>query len=250
MEAREPMLAYPVQAKDMWSRWCRRWSDRMDAIDHHLHRFHVAVEACIERRLAVHTPFREQPDVVAYYDGVTGLPTRRLFTTQVNHVLAAASREGRPVGVLALELLPDERGTQTQGSVQVDWVARVAAARFASVLGPRDSLGRVSSRQFTVLVCEAHAIGRMESVAGHLLRAVAAPLMIEGHRVRVACRVSVAVSTPELCLGDALVQRALEALAVAVPGQVGPVPSSHGLPAFLSLTPSQEQGFSLKPVNG
>lgn len=94
---------------------------------------------------------------MAYHDPLTGLCNRVLFAEVANQVLAAATRAGRSVAVLAIDLDHFKDVNDTQGHAMGDAVLKSVAQRMKRAFRTADVIARFGGDEFFVLMDDANA---------------------------------------------------------------------------------------------
>lgn len=135
---------------------------------------------------------REELQLLAYTDSLTGLPNRAAFTA----VMDTLSEAGQlPPTLLFLDLDRFKLVNDTLGHECGDRLLAHAAERLRGVLRPDDRLFRLGGDEFTVLVAadEQTALAVADRIR-HVLRA---PFVLDGREVRVGASIGLAqASTP------------------------------------------------------
>jgi diguanylate cyclase (GGDEF)-like protein len=116
---------------------------------------------------------REALARVSRADPLTGCLNRRGFEERFEAELSAALRNGRPVGLISLDLDRFKEVNDTRGHAAGDEVLRWAVAVMTDTVRPMDTLGRVGGDEFAVIVPGAGP-DDAAVVAGRLQRALAA----------------------------------------------------------------------------
>jgi len=131
-------------------------------------------------------------DYLAKYDTLTHLPNLGLFTDRLEQFIHASRQEHRAVCVCVVDL---ERFTQvndTLGRRAGDELLRQVGARFGEFLVEPYTLGRVSADTFAIA-----SPGESDSIATKLrdriFDALKRPFVIDGHEIRVAVQVGIAL---------------------------------------------------------
>jgi len=88
----------------------------------------------------------------ALYDGLTGLPNRLLFHDRVAHAIAATRRENQELAILMLDLDRFKEINDTLGHPAGDEVLREVARRLTNVTRRGDSIARLASDEFSILL--------------------------------------------------------------------------------------------------
>jgi diguanylate cyclase (GGDEF)-like protein len=146
----------------------------------------------------------EQIRRLAYYDPLTGLPNRLLFTEQLLRALAQAQRHGRRVAIMFVDLDNFKRVNDTLGHRAGDQLLREASARLSAVLrahdsiargtgdGSDNSIARLGGDEFIVLLTDVVHGQDAAGAARRLVDTLAEPFTIES--TEIFCGGSVGVS--------------------------------------------------------
>ncbi len=151
-----------------------------------------------------HKQAEEQIRRLAYYDPLTGLPNRLLFTEQLQKALAQAERHGRGIAIMFVDLDNFKRVNDTLGHKVGDELLRVASSRLASTLRSHDSLtrnaaegahtiARLGGDEFIVLLTDIQRPADATAVARRLVSTLAEPVTVQGTEIFVGGSVGVAV---------------------------------------------------------
>lgn len=153
------------------------------------------VEACAQLcQLALqHEEAQREIERLAYYDSVTGLPNRTLFTDRAQQALQMSLRLGRPSSLLLLDLDRFKTVNDSLGHAAGDEVLRVAASRLGSALRDTDTLARLGGDEFVLMLPGCSAADALH-VAQKLHAALAAPVELSsGPRLNLSA--SIGIST-------------------------------------------------------
>jgi diguanylate cyclase (GGDEF)-like protein len=149
------------------------------------------------------------------YDSVTGLPTKRLFSSLLNQGLERARKNGRHVAVLLIEMDHFTLTTELEGLVNRNLVYRVQAARVKSALRTTDCVARLTERTFAVLLDHVTDSAEVIAAAKKIQTTVSLPFTLDAHEVFLTSRIGISLSTGNDGEGTALVESAIEAIATA-----------------------------------
>jgi diguanylate cyclase (GGDEF)-like protein/PAS domain S-box-containing protein len=146
----------------------------------------------------------EQVRRLAYFDTLTGLPNRLLFTEQLIKALAHAERHGQELAIMFIDLDDFKRVNDTLGHGAGDDLLKQIGTRLASSVRSLDSvsrhgfdddcntIARLGGDEFIVLLNNvSHAVDAA-SVARRLVSALAEPVTVMGNELYVSCSVGVA----------------------------------------------------------
>jgi len=179
-----------------------------------------------ERKLA-----EERLHHLAYYNELTGLPNRTLFTRLVDQALMVAQRNELSGCVLFIDLNRFKWVNDTLGRRVGDELLRQVAGRFRATLREEDVVAHLAGDEFAVGLFDVRQHFEATTVAQKLQAALDAPFMIEGHDVRVGASVGISVYPQDGGEADTLLRMADIAMARAKEGHANP---DHSV-AFYSL---------------
>ncbi len=143
---------------------------------------------------------------LAYYDSLTELPNRQLFTEQLDMLLRMAEREGRTIALLFLDLDNFKRINDSLGHSAGDLLLKEVAARLARCVRTSDLLAkyvdseakigvsRLGGDEFTVVLNNIDEPATAGTIAERLLESLKMPMIIEGHEVVVTPSVGIALA--------------------------------------------------------
>lgn len=115
------------------------------------------------------------------YDRLTGLPNRALMLDRAECMLARAGRQsGLLVGALFIDIDWFEDVNERLGRAAGDQILKIVAERLAGVVRAGDSVGRLGSDEFVLLVESAARGARLDSLARRVVEALHKPFDVEG----------------------------------------------------------------------
>jgi diguanylate cyclase (GGDEF)-like protein len=152
---------------------------------------------------------------IGTYDSVTGLPTKRLFSSLLQQGLGRARRNGRHVAVLVVEMDHFTLTAELQGQVNCNLIYRVQAARLKSALRTTDCVARWAERTFAVLLEQVMDPEEVIATAKKMQLIVSLPFTLEGHEIFLTSRIGIGLSTCEDDKGTALIESATQAVVAA-----------------------------------
>ena len=143
---------------------------------------------------------------MAYYDSLTSLPNRRLFTEQLDLLLRLSKRNKEMMALLFLDLDNFKRINDSLGHSAGDLLLREVAKRLSSCVrdsdvvahyvdsGSRIDVSRLGGDEFTVVLNQLDTPESAGVVARRLLDALAQPMIIEGHELVVTPSIGIAIA--------------------------------------------------------
>jgi len=123
----------------------------------------------------------------AMHDALTGIPNRASFLVALDSALARARSTGAGVAVLYADLDRFKTVNDGLGHDAGDRVLAALAARLADVVRPSDTVGRIGGDEFAAVLSDLRDADEARVIAGRLLDAFGAPLVLdEGELVTTA----------------------------------------------------------------
>lgn len=150
----------------------------------------------------------QQIEYQAYHDALTGLANRRLFQEHLSLALALAQRRTALVAVLFLDLDHFKVINDSLGHSVGDELLREVARRLKSAVREGDTVARVGGDEFTVVLQELTRRESAATVAQKVLRTIAQPMEISGHRLYVTTSIGVAMHPDDGADAETLLKNA------------------------------------------
>ena len=135
----------------------------------------------------------QQIEYQAYHDALTGLANRRLFQEHLTLAIALAQRRTGLLAVLFLDLDHFKIINESLGHTMGDALLRVVAARLKTHVREGDVIARVGGDEFTIVLQELKKKEDIPAIAQKVLKAIADPIDVEGHRLYATASIGIAV---------------------------------------------------------
>ena len=135
----------------------------------------------------------QQIEYQAYHDALTGLANRNLFQEHLSLAVALAQRRLKQVAVLFLDLDHFKVVNDSLGHSVGDDLLREVARRLKSAVREGDTVARVGGDEFTIVLQDLSQPQDAAVVAQKVLRTVAEPMTIHGHRLYVTTSIGITV---------------------------------------------------------
>jgi diguanylate cyclase (GGDEF)-like protein/PAS domain S-box-containing protein len=135
---------------------------------------------------------------LAFYDGLTGLPNRRLLMDRLHHALAKTSRNADHGAVLFLDLDNFKMLNDTRGHDVGDRLLEMVAFRLQQVTRDVDTVARLGGDEFVVVLEHlgadaAATTAHAELVAGKILQTLSHAYTLDGLEARSTPSIGVAL---------------------------------------------------------
>jgi len=166
------------------------------------------------------TQAKDRMRQLAYYDSLTSLPNRQLFTEQLELLLKIGKREGSSIALLFLDLDNFKRINDSLGHTAGDMLLREVGARLSSCIRESDlisqyfdeeskiDVSRLGGDEFTVVLNKLEEPKVAGVVAKRLLESLQTPMMIDGHEIVITPSIGIAIAPQDASSVESLLKRA------------------------------------------
>lgn len=148
----------------------------------------------------------------ANYDTLTQLPNRRYFKERLQSEIARASRIGKHVAVLFIDLDRFKEVNDTLGHQAGDELLLQAAERIKASLRDADSVARMGGDEFTVLLSDISGPDDVTPIATRLNERLFEPFVLDGLQMHISGSIGVAVYPEDGASVDELLKHADQAM--------------------------------------
>ena len=137
------------------------------------------VSACLEKKRLRDV----EREYLRHYDAGTGLPNAALFLSRLASEIERWQYHQHLFGLLFLRMARHQMLVESLGQKEAEAYAVAQAAKLADTLPPGSLLARLGQNEFGVLLHHVQHVGAATALAGQLIRALNAPIDIDGHIV-------------------------------------------------------------------
>ena len=130
---------------------------------------------------------------LAFHDGLTGLPNRRLFSDRLAVAMAHVKRNRRKLCVIILDLDKFKLVNDTLGHPVGDRLLQAAGERLSNILRMEDTVARIGGDEFMLLLPEINRDEDVIVVAERILEAFQQPFKVDGYELHVTTSVGYAI---------------------------------------------------------
>lgn len=158
---------------------------------------------------------------LAYEDGLTALPNRAMFNEQLGQAVRLARRASLPLAVLLFDMDRFKAINDTLGHPVGDQALREVGRRVRETLRDSDVVARLGGDEFAVLLATGSSEHASRVVAEKILKALEAPLVVEGQTMDIAASIGIARFPEHGDDGNALLRAADVAMYAAKRAKTG-----------------------------
>ena len=143
---------------------------------------------------------------MAQHDGLTNLPNRNYFNQRLETALGESVAAGTGVAMLCLDLDNFKNINDAYGHGFGDKILLMLASRLRKCLREHDTLARLGGDEFAVVLPRVKRLEEAQQAAQRLIDSVAPPFSIDGHSFSVGVSIGIALSLPDGCTAEQLLQ--------------------------------------------
>jgi diguanylate cyclase (GGDEF)-like protein/PAS domain S-box-containing protein len=138
----------------------------------------------------------EQLHHAAFYDSLTGLPNRALFTEHLQLTINRSKQyPDHMFGMLFLDIDRFKNINDSLGHVVGDQLLKAVAERLARCVRPEDTVSRFGGDEFAILLNGINHAADALAITERILRDIEAPFKLSGYDVFTSASIGVALST-------------------------------------------------------
>ena len=159
---------------------------------------------------------REEIHRMAFYDPLTSLPNRALFSSRLSEQLADVSAASDKVtGVMMLDLDRFKEVNDTMGHAVGDELLCEAAARLRACVRREDTVARLGGDEFAIMAPGIRDRSSLEDLCRKIIHRFDEPFFLDGKEVFVSCSIGIALHPTDGLRADDLIKYADSAMYLA-----------------------------------
>ena len=149
-----------------------------------------------------------QMSYMAEHDFLTGLPNRLILTDRLAQSISLAARHGDKVALMYLDLDHFKHINDSFGHAAGDMLLQSVARRLQACVRHSDTVCRQGGDEFVVLLTEVETAHDATVTANKLIQSMAAPHIIDGHRLHATLSIGISFYPDDGADLDALLRNA------------------------------------------
>jgi len=176
-----------------------------------LEKFIAAVERCLDKK-NLRDQLKQQDEYIrrmAYYDNLTGLPNRQLFSELLHKAVANAQRHKRLLSVSFLDLDGFKNVNDTLGHFVGDQLLKCTADRLRlCCVRDQDTVARWGGDEFVILLPDLDGPQEAVIVAQKIIEAFGQPVVLPDRELAVTISIGISLFPDDGDNGDTLINNA------------------------------------------
>lgn len=158
---------------------------------------------------------------LAYYDPLTGLPNRMLFSDRLEHQIACSRRIGTIFGLLFIDLDRFKTVNDTMGHLMGDALLVSVAERLKEAIRDSDTLCRIGGDEFALILQDLADSGDAGLVAADIVQKISEPFQIEASDIYIGASIGISLFPRDGTDPETLLRKADAAMYLAKDGGKG-----------------------------
>ncbi|MES2580377.1 MAG: EAL domain-containing protein, partial [Pseudomonadota bacterium] len=161
---------------------------------------------------------KEAEDLIwqqANFDGLTGLPNRRMFRDRLEQELRKTERTGSALAVMYLDLDHFKEVNDTMGHDKGDTLLKDATLRLKSCVRDTDTVARLGGDEFVILLSEIDGLSGLERIAQNILNQLEQPFTLDLEPVYISASIGITICPIDAADFDSLLKNADQAMYAA-----------------------------------
>lgn len=157
----------------------------------------------------------ERLNHLAYYDPLTGLPNRMLFSDRLEHQIACSRRASSCFGLLFIDLDRFKNVNDTLGHMAGDSLLVMVSARLKECIRGSDTLCRIGGDEFTVILQDLAQEENAGMIASSIVTRLSERFVVEGSDVYIGASIGIGLYPKDGTDSETLLRKVDAAMYVA-----------------------------------
>lgn len=154
---------------------------------------HASHIVCFLADLSLRREAEERMRYLAQYDELTGLANRSLFKERLHEAAQRSRQSGRSLALLHIDLDRFKLLNDSLGHEVADQLLQQMARRLTQAVPEADTIARLSSDEFAVVVDSYSNLSSLARMANRLLGKLRQPLEVAGHELMMSASIGISL---------------------------------------------------------
>ncbi len=162
----------------------------------------------LQREMAKREKMQEDVEKLAYYDHLTGLPNRVMFSTHLTRAISLSKRLEKILVVMFLDLDGFKMINDTLGHSMGDSLLVEVSKRIAESLRESDIIARIGGDEFVILIENIQDIDSLNTIANKILGSFKKPFTVGDQELYITTSIGVALCPTDGDTAESLIKNA------------------------------------------
>ncbi len=150
-----------------------------------------AATAALREEMAIRQRTQSRLAYLASHDPLTALPNRTLFNERLASEMQEATRRGRKLALLYIDLDNFKDVNDTLGHAIGDALLQQVSARIVSELRPGETVGRIGGDEFALLQVDPEDAARAGNLGNRLMATLCQPFEVDGRPIFIGASIGI-----------------------------------------------------------
>ena len=166
----------------------------------------------LKNEIAERVKMSKEIERLAYYDILTDLPNRKLFSDYLTKIILDSQRSERPFAVMFLDLDSYKQVNDMMGHNAGDELLKLVSQRMANTLRASDIIGRAGGDEFFLLLRNIPDSETAEMIAGKLIKSFDTAFFIDQQEVFITASIGISMFPIDGQSSEMLMKNAINAM--------------------------------------
>jgi diguanylate cyclase (GGDEF)-like protein/PAS domain S-box-containing protein len=144
----------------------------------------------------------------AHYDNLTNLPNRSLFYDRIESALSRSARSGKKTALLYIDIDHFKQINDSIGHQAGDLLLIETAKRISNQIRPGDTVSRLGSDEFTVILSELDDADGVQDIARNIQLEMQQPILLGGKDINTSASIGIAIFPDDGLEAEQLIKHA------------------------------------------
>lgn len=166
----------------------------------------------LKNEIAERVKMSEEIERLAYYDILTDLPNRKLFSDYLAKTIKDSQRSARPFAVMFLDLDSFKQVNDMMGHIAGDELLKLVSQRMSDTVRTSDLIGRAGGDEFLLLLRNVPDSQTAEMIATKLIKSFDTAFYIDKQKVFITASIGIAIFPIDGQSAEILMKNAINAM--------------------------------------
>lgn len=153
----------------------------------------IEADQKLKSEIVKHEEIKEQIEHLAYYDYLTGLPNKLLFSKQLDHIIHLADRTEKNIAIMFLDLDGFKMINDAMGHLVGDQLLIEVSSRLKQLIRKSDFIARFGGDEFVIIIENVEDTDSIDIISQKVLQCFGEPFELNNTEYFVTTSIGIAV---------------------------------------------------------